>query len=188
MGSMQVESDGVKRQLSCTEPSKACSSLWMVSTPGFLWHYVLPVCLPANTLLSVAERTQLGKAEAHEVRLQLALLGTEAAHDDAFAAGDLLVSGVDQVGQGLEGVGCAEPCVPVAGREVHRGVDHQRVCELLDGHVLQHGPLVVISQVCTVLRAEDVRTAEAGPWNSEGPGHARCMHALGTVDAEAHMS
>ena len=151
---------------------------------------MLPVCLSANMILSVAKRTQLGKAEAHEVGLQLPLLGTEAAHDDAFAAGDLLVSGVDQVGQRLEGVGCAEPCVPVAGREVDCGVNHQRVCELLDGHVLQHGPLVVVSQVCTVLRAEDVRTVEAGPWNSDGLrlAMARCLHVLGTADAEAHMS
>ena len=59
--------------------------------------------------------TQLLKAEAHDLHLQLALAAAQAPHDDALAGGDLLVPRVHQVGQGLEGVGGAQPGVPAGG-------------------------------------------------------------------------
>lgn len=64
----------------------------------------------------------------------------------------LLVAGVDEVGEGLEGVGSAEAGVPVAGANVHGGIDHDGLDQLRDAHVLQDLQLVRVRQVLPVLQ------------------------------------
>eukprot|EP00955_Chlamydomonas_euryale_P024222 255321-Chlamydomonas_euryale.AAC.1 len=72
------------------------------------------------------------------------------------ARGDLLVTRVDQVCERRKRVGRGEPRVAVARHDVHRGVDHDGVDQLRDGHGLHDVALVVIRHVLAVLLLEVV--------------------------------
>ena len=64
----------------------------------------------------------------------------------------LLVARVDQIRQGLEGVGCRQAGVPVGRRDVYSGVDEDGVDELVDAHVLQHLFLVLFAHIVAILQ------------------------------------
>ena len=102
-------------------------------------------------LLARKENTKLLEAESHELHLQLPLAGSQAAHDNAIGCGDLLIPGVHQIGERLEGVGSAESCIPVAGAYVDCGIDHDGLNELRNAHVFKNLPLVLIREVILVL-------------------------------------
>jgi hypothetical protein len=59
--------------------------------------------------------TQLPEAVLHEFHLLLPLLAAQPAHHDALAGGDLLVTRVHQVGQGLKRVAGSQASVPGGG-------------------------------------------------------------------------
>jgi hypothetical protein len=71
-----------------------------------------PCASPPGPRLTPHLLTQLPEAVLHELHLLLPLLAAQAAHHNALAGGDLLVTRVHQVGQGLKRVAGSQASVP----------------------------------------------------------------------------
>mmetsp|Transcript_217 Transcript_217/g.370 ORF Transcript_217/g.370 Transcript_217/m.370 type:complete len:329 (-) Transcript_217:405-1391(-) len=95
--------------------------------------------------------TDLEHHVLHQLHLVLALLRAETRHDDAAAGGNLLVAGIDEVGEGAEGVGGGHAGVAPAVSDVDDGAGEDGVDDLRHAHTLDHLTFVVIAQVKLVL-------------------------------------